>query len=116
MSCNSIKINTSSLQLKLNESLSTKEKLCDIYVLISWKNKQSFFTTDFLSCHTGITNNINVGSISHDSVTSASMHNTTTLKQLNGIQPLLFLLFTPVIFVLWHVKMSSMKQALSGFS
>lgn len=31
------------------------------------------------------------------------------LKQLNGIQPLI-LLFTPVSFLLWHLKMSCMKK------
>lgn len=30
-------------------------------------------------------------------------------KQLNGIQPLFILIFTPGLFLLWHVKTSSVK-------
>lgn len=42
----------------------------------------------------------------------ASVHNTRTLKlkQLNGTQPTLILLFTPVFFLLWHVKVSTVKK------
>lgn len=43
-----------------------------------------------------------------------------TLKQLNGIQPLFILSFTPLPFLLWHVKMSAVEKGISslvfGFS
>lgn len=43
----------------------------------------------------------------------ASMQDARILKsmQLNGIQPLLTLLFTPVLFLLWYIKLSFVKKA-----
>lgn len=42
----------------------------------------------------------------------ANIHNTRT-KKLNGIQDS-FILFTPVLFLLWHAEMSSVKMAVQG--
>ncbi len=67
--------------------------------------------------NTGVTNNSNDSFILFEcpskSWQRASEHNarTLTLKQLNGIQPSFVLLFTPVLLLLWHVKISSVKKA-----
>lgn len=67
-----------------------------------------FFTAAFLTYHsrksTGVTNNTNDGSVLFRCFKKpwqwSSMFSTRTLKlkQVNGIQPSLFLLFTPVLF------------------
>ncbi len=42
---------------------------------------------------------------------SKNITGTLKVKQLKGIQPLLILLFTPFLLLLWDVKMSSVKKA-----
>lgn len=61
----------------------------------------------------GVTTNINSGSVLFKCPSDLSEHEHTripTLKQLNGMQPSLISLFTPVPFLLWHVKMLSVKK------
>ncbi len=41
------------------------------------------------------------------------MHNTSDLlPHLNAVQSLLMLLITPVLFLLWHVKVSAVEKPL----
>ncbi len=74
------------------------------------------FPEDSLTCHgrknKGGTDNINFGKPTV-SQQWASMHNTEDLElvNLNEMQPLLILLITPVLFLIWHFKMSAMKKA-----
>lgn len=62
---------------------------------------------------TGVSNNMNNGSVLSKCPSNlwVSMYNTRTLKQLNGIQPSLVLLFTPVLFLPWHLSMFLMGKA-----
>lgn len=83
-----------------------------------------FSTADTLTCHsrksTGVTNNINKGSILFERPGKAAAvrqraatHNGRTLKP-NGFQSSLTLLFAPALLLLWHVGASSMVKALAA--
>lgn len=70
---------------------------------------------------TGVTNITNDDSVpfrcvpvSHDSVTVSQheQHQTQKQKQVNRIHPSLILIFTPVLFLLWHVKNGFIKKEL----
>lgn len=62
---------------------------------------------------TGVTNIINNGSITFRLHHKASVHNTRAekLAHLNGMLPSFIILVTPVFFLLWHIKLFSMKNS-----
>ncbi len=91
--------------LQMNSSFST---CFTFFFLVLFQVKEAFFTAHILSCpsekSTGVTNNMLLTMapfyssvpVNRDSVTSMNNNRTLKLKQLNGIQP--------VLFLLWHVK------------
>ncbi len=94
----------------LSTSIQVKKIDIDIAILFPMFHCRPFFTADILTCHSrksvGVTNNINDGPvllsvpICHDCVTVSQHAIYQKPKQLNGIQPSLILLFTPVLFLL----------------
>lgn len=86
-----------------------KSLQADFHSVVTWMktSRPSSLQTFWHRC-----NNINNVSVLLKCSEPASMRNTMTKpKQLNGIQPSFIWEVTPVLFLLCHVKISSMKKA-----
>lgn len=108
----------SSFTVALNEQCRLNAKCISTALWYYQKQDQwAFSTADILACHSkqsaGVINTINNGSIPFKCISRqrASMQNSSALEQVvrNGVQPLLILLITKMVFLLWHVKVCNEK-------